>query len=124
MMWQMRQDAVRAFGPLQLRPIKALMLGFIARGMHHPKDISEVMDTVPPAISSMIKELEDKGYITRQLDPDDKRRVRLELTEAGRNVNEQMRTRWLATTTERLSQLSKSELEQFLVTTHKMLEVG
>ena len=100
------------------------MLGFIARGMHHPKDISEVMDTVPPAISSMIKELEDKGYITRQLDPDDKRRVRLELTEAGRNVNEQMRTRWLATTTERLSQLSKSELEQFLVTTHKMLEVG
>ena len=121
LMWSLRQDAIRAFEGLGIRPIKALLIELIARGMQHPKDLSEVLDTVPPSISAMVAELEDKGFIVRQIDPEDRRRVQLALTPEGESLRVKMREAWLETGKERLRDLEASELATLLTLYRKIL---
>ena len=110
LMWSLRQAAFRAFEPLGIRPIKALLLELIANGMAHPKDLSDVLDTVPPAISAMLGELEGKGLISRGTDPSDRRRVRLALTGKGERLRTTMRGLWRDTGQERLDRLDDADL--------------
>ena len=121
LMWSLRQDAIRAFEGMGIRPIKALLIELIARGMQHPKDLSEVLDTVPPSISAMVAELETKGFIARQIDPTDKRRIQLALTPEGETLRVQMREAWLETGRERLKDLKASELATLLTLYRKIL---
>jgi len=121
LMWSLRQDAIRAFEGLGIRPIKALLIELIARGMQHPKDLSEVLDTVPPSISAMITELENKGFIMRQIDPADRRRIQLALTPEGESLRVKMREAWLETGKERLRDLEASELATLLTLYRKIL---
>ena len=118
MMWQMRQDAVRAFEPLGMRPIKGLLLGLISGGLQHPKELSDVLETLPPAVSAMLSELEQKGLVKRTLDPSDRRRVMLELTPEGEALQGQMHSRWHQVSCERMAHLSDEELK-LLVKTFK-----
>ena len=120
-MWTMRQDAMRAFEPLGLRPIKALLLGLIAKGMQHPKHIADVMDTHPPAISNMVAELEEAGYIMRQIDPSDKRRIQLTLTEHGESFMLKLGEAWHKTSLERAKDLSDEELSTMITVFQKMM---
>lgn len=121
LMWSLRQDAIHAFESMGIRPIKALLIELIARGMQHPKDLSEVLDTVPPSISAMVAELESKGFIARQIDPADKRRVQLALTPEGETLRDQMREAWLKRGKERLRDLEVSELATLLTLYRKIL---
>ena len=124
MMWQMRQDAVRAFEPLGIRPIKGLLVGLIAGGLQHPKDIAEVLETLPPTVSAMLGELEQKGYVKRTLDPDDRRRVMLELTPAGQAIHLEMNQRWHEISLERMAHLSDEELSFLVKTFRKVMAVS
>lgn len=121
LMWLLRQEAVRAFEPLGIRPIKALLLELVARGMCYPKELSEVLDTVPPAISAMLAELEAKGWLSRAPDPDDRRRVRLELTASGRALLDEMRERWDRAGRTRLAHMSAEELRTLIALYRKLL---
>ena len=123
LMWALRQDAVRAFESLGVRPVKALLVELIARGMQHPKDLSEVLDTVPPTISAMLAELEERDLVSRTIDPSDRRRVQLELTPKGQELREQLREAWLDTGETRLSRLSHEEIAA-LVTIYQKLLAG
>lgn len=120
-MWTMRQDAMRAFEPLGLRPIKALLLGLIAKGIQHPKQLADFMDTHPPAISNMVAELEDSGYITRQIDSSDKRRIQLTLTEHGESYMLQLGEAWHKISLERAKDLSNEELSIMISVFQKMM---
>lgn len=122
LMWSLRQDAVRAFESLGVRPVKALLIELIARGLQHPKDLSDVLDTVPPTISAMVAELEAKGFIGRQIDPDDRRRVQLALTPDGEALREQMRVAWIETGKERMQALSVDELTMLVTLYRKILD--
>ena len=121
LMWALRQDAVRAFESLGIRPIKALLIELIARGMQHPKDLSEVLDTVPPTISAMLAELEERGMVGRTIDPADRRRVQLELTDKGQELRGQLRTAWIDISEARLNRLSHEEITTLVTIYQKLL---
>jgi DNA-binding MarR family transcriptional regulator len=124
LMWTLRQDALRAFEGLGVRPVKALLIELIARGMQHPKALAEVLDTVPSTISMMLSELESAGYIVRALDSEDKRRTLLTLTPAGDDLRRQLRERWQQTACRRVEVLSAEELAQLVAIYRKMLEAA
>lgn len=121
LMWSLRQDAVRAFEPLDLRPIRVLLLELIARGFSYPKDLADLLETVPPAVSNMLSELEGKGLLRRTPDPDDGRRIRLELTPEGHEVIDAVRERWGEVTEEGLGVLSVNELRTLVRIYRKLL---
>ena len=52
----------------------------------NPSEISERQGTSRNTISSLIRDLEEEGLIQRTLDPDDRRRFNIQLTDAGREL--------------------------------------
>ena len=54
------------------------------RGALNPSEISARQGTSRNTISSLIRDLEDEGLIERRLDPDDRRKFNIQLTDAGR----------------------------------------
>ena len=122
MMWILRQDAVRAFEPMGIRPFKALLIELIAKGMQHPKDLAEVMDTLPPTISTMLAELEQEDLVSRQIDSSDRRRIKLSLTAKGEALHKDMQGRWLELGSDRFKHLSTKEMETLYSLFSKLLE--
>ena len=79
-------------------------LGELAAGEH----------VAPPTMTKVVGKLEERGLVERQPDPDDRRVVRVRLTEAGQrhlDDNRQRRTTWLV---EQLASLPPDDLAQVL----------
>ena len=121
LMWTLRQDAAQAFGPLGFRTVRALFLEFVGRGCTQPKALAERLGIVPPAVSTIIAELSERGFLTRQGHPNDGRRVELSLTEAGERARAQLRDAWNGAGVKRLSSFSDEELETFVRLCRKLL---
>ncbi len=113
-MWFMRQNAIRAFEPFGIRPNKALLITLLAKGINHPKMISDALDIMPSACSAMIAELEEKAWIERSIDPNDKRKVQLKLTKTGQKLHEKMHASWTEVSRERLQGLSEEDIHSLL----------
>ena len=122
LMWSLRQAATRAFEPLDLRPIRVLLLELVARGFTYPKDLAELLETIPTAVSNMLSDLESRDLIRRTPDPDDGRRIRLELTQNGHDVLAEVRERWFDVTAEALTVLSDDELRTLVRIYQKLLK--
>ena len=63
----------------------------------------------PPSMTRIVNGLEDRGYVTRRSDPDDRRQSVVSLTDAGRQIlyaNRRRRDAWLAV---RLAELDPDE---------------
>jgi DNA-binding MarR family transcriptional regulator len=63
----------------------------------------------PPSMTRIVNGLEERGLVTRQPDPHDRRSARVSLTESGRQIllaNRQRRDQWLAV---RLAELEPEE---------------
>lgn len=54
------------------------------RGTMSPSQLADAMHVTTGRISAVLSALEKKGQIVRSVDPSDRRAVRVELTEAGR----------------------------------------
>jgi DNA-binding MarR family transcriptional regulator len=52
----------------------------------NPSEISTLQGTSRNTVSTLIRDLEDEGLIERTLDPNDRRRFNIRLTEDGRNI--------------------------------------
>jgi DNA-binding MarR family transcriptional regulator len=121
MMWVLRQAAVRALEPLGLRPLKALVLGMVAERTRTPGELAELLDTTPPMMSGLIADLEERGLIERRPDPDDRRRVRLELTEAGADTTERIAEFWVDAGRTQLQDLSDDDLRHLIAVYRKIV---
>lgn len=64
----------------------------------------------PPTITRLVRDLEDRGLVTREADPADKRVQRIQATAQGRRVLEEGRARRVATLTAALERLPAAEL--------------
>lgn len=117
-MWTLRQDAARAFDQLGFRTVRALLLEFVGRGHTQPKALAAMLGTVPPAVSTIIAELEERGLLLRRSNPHDGRRV---LTEAGEAARLELRHAWNQAGLKRLSGFSDEEFEVFLRLCRKLL---
>lgn len=73
----------------ELAPLELTAAQFVVLiNLHHqaestPADFCRLLDYDPGAMTRLIDRIEKKGFIRRVRNPDDRRSVRLELTEAG-----------------------------------------
>jgi len=55
----------------------------------NPTELCKAMNVTTPRITTILNDMEEKGYITRQISAHDRRRICVTLTEAGRaRINE------------------------------------
>ena len=87
----------------------------ILRAIHHGKqsvsDLARFGHISRPAISRTVDSLTSSGLVSRQQDSEDRRHVRLSLTEAGRDLLHGLHGDTHAWMADRLRKLSKDELE-------------
>jgi len=110
LVWQMRLDQQKAFEGLGVSPMQAFALMCVSEGIDQPSALAFVMDASPPGISQLLAGLEERDLVRRELDVSDKRKVRILLTEAGKDFLGQMRENWREVSRERYARLSPEEI--------------
>lgn len=94
------------------------------RGINTPAELSRQAQVDTGAMTRTLDRLEAKGFITRHRCPDDRRVVRVELTEAGNAVAEQILPAVATSLNAHLLDFSKTEIECLLKLLHRMLANG
>ncbi len=72
-------------------------------------EIAAVEQVQPPSMTRIVARLDEWGYVTRVVDPSDRRVARVAITEAGRDLLARSRTRKDAYLAQRVAELSASE---------------
>jgi DNA-binding MarR family transcriptional regulator len=88
-------------------------------------DLAAVEQVQPPSMTRIVARLEEWGYVTRVVDPDDRRVARAVITDTGRALLAQSRTRKDAFLTQRVSRLSdadRARLERVLPILEHLLD--
>lgn len=68
----------------------------------------------PPTVSVILRRMEEEGLVARQADPDDRRSVRVYLTDKGRNLDKENIERIKALDRIALSGVSEGEIETLM----------
>lgn len=79
-----------------------------AAGMS-PGDVADRLVLTPGSITSLLDTLERRGLVTRGPDPDDRRRVLVEITDAGRELVEQFVPEAVALQTAVMARVSEAD---------------
>ena len=79
--------------------------------------------TKPTTLTSVLDRLARRGYITRELDPSDRRSFRVSLTADGRGVADEVRTAVDDLERTALAAISDTDLAGFLAVTRALTEV-
>ena len=90
-----------------------VVLERIEGGAIYPRQLALSMMIAPSHISRMLEELGQFELITRSLDPEDSRRVRLLITEKGQNVLSATRITMSSIVQKALDGLEREDIETF-----------
>ena len=105
---RVRQEALSAGDDLTASRLAALAtierIGPVTLG-----DLAAVEQVQPPSMTRIAARLEEWGYVTRVVDPADRRVARAAITDAGRELLARSRTRKDAYLAQRVAELSVSE---------------
>jgi DNA-binding MarR family transcriptional regulator len=93
-----------------------LTLTSIFEGDHFPKMICKRLVTTPSDVSRILDKLEESGFVKRELDTEDSRRIKVSLTTAGLQVLEDARANVGDVMLHASGNLNNVELEQFTET--------
>lgn len=85
------------------------------RGELNPSEISDRQGVSRNAMSSLIRNLEDEKLVERRLDPDDRRRFNISLTDSGRDLVKQYARQHLETVGHCFSALTSDEQDTMLL---------
>jgi len=118
----LRRDAQKAVEGMGVTQMQAYAIMLLTEGHTQPSSLAEAMGTSPPVLSQILAGLEERGWISRHPDPQDRRRVRLELSEEGRAFHAQMQEHWRAASAPRYQQLSLEEVHTLIRLYRKMLQ--
>jgi DNA-binding MarR family transcriptional regulator len=72
-------------------------------------ELAAVEQVQPPSMTRIVARLDEWGYVTRVVDPADRRVARVAITDSGRELLARSRTRKDAYLAQRVAQLSASE---------------
>lgn len=122
LVWQMRLDQQKAFAGLGVSPMQAFALMCVSEGIDQPSGLAFVMDASPPGVSQLLAGLEERGLVRRELDANNKRKVRILLTEEGKHFLVQMRKNWREVSRERYARLSPEEITMLTQSYRKLTE--
>jgi len=91
---RLRREQSEGLAPLGLTPAQARALRIIARSEdEEPLRMTELADKlgiVPRSVTTVVDALEAAGLVARTQDPEDRRAILLQLTEAGTGMVEQI----------------------------------
>lgn len=89
---RLRRGSAAQLAPLGLTYGQAKLLHLVAVAGHPLRmaDIASHLEVVPRSVTTMVDGVEAAGLVTRRPDPDDRRSVLVELTSAGRRLQEQL----------------------------------
>lgn len=84
----------RQLEPIGITPAQARLLRAVAAYDEPPRmaDLAARMEVVPRAVTTLVDGLESSGWVRRAPDPTNRRVVRIEITEAGRETLRALRT--------------------------------
>jgi len=83
------------------------------RGALNVRELSAETGTRATTLTGVLDRLENRGYLTRELDATDRRSFRLPLTEAGREVAERVRSAVSDLERDTLARLSPTQIAGF-----------
>lgn len=118
----LRRDAQKAVEGMGVTQMQAYAIMLLVEGHTQPSGLAEAIGTSPPVLSQILASLEERGWISRRPDPADRRRVRLELTESGKEFHAQMQAHWRAASAPRYQGLSLEEVQTLIRLYRKMLQ--
>ena len=89
-----------------------------------PSEISDVTGISCARIAATLNSLEKKGYITRQIDQSDRRRILITLTEKGKQQEQESRRELIETIEKMLMQLGEHDAREYIRLTHKIAKLA
>lgn len=98
------------------------ILELVNAGLDRPSRLIEYFDVLPSTITFETDKLVGAGLLVRESVPDDRRVVRLRLTEEGRAVHRDTTEAINAVLRPRLDALTPDEAASFLATFHKIID--
>jgi len=119
--------AARLLDPVRLQVWESLGLGFpqlriLMRVLAHPgidvRGLATALGISPSAVSQQVDRLVAKDFLERNDDPEDRRHVRLQLTELGRQAAGEISRATRAQVEQVLVSLTEAELAEL----HRLLE--
>jgi DNA-binding MarR family transcriptional regulator len=115
-------DAIPPFDELGITPAQFYYIDQLARkGPCSLKDVTEGMGLSPASVSVMLKHLEERGLISRKVNPTDKRSFDLDPTRAGRSIFSKVDRYRKQKAQMFLSRLNETEQGQFLMLFEKTM---
>ncbi len=123
--FQRQGDEVPPFETYGISPAQVVYVDYLAR--HAPcslKQLTEGLGFRPASVSVMIKMLEQKNMISREVNPDDKRSIILSLSERGQRTYAKIDQFRKKKADALLAQLSDTEVETFLALLQKMVQTN
>ncbi|MFZ4181095.1 MarR family winged helix-turn-helix transcriptional regulator [Streptomyces pseudogriseolus] len=99
---------------LGITPAQSRLLRTLAHYSSPPRmaDLAERLEVVPRAVTTLVDGLETHGKVRRVPDPANRRVIRIELTDAGRETLRELRAARRAAAAEILAPLGEREREQ------------
>ncbi|PTL84882.1 MarR family winged helix-turn-helix transcriptional regulator [Vitiosangium sp. GDMCC 1.1324] len=97
-------------GELSLRQLTVLYS--IRDGISSPGQLARRMLVTPAVITGLLDRLERRGYVRRETEPDDRRRLRMVLTESGLAVGQEVRQALAQQMAAQFASASSSELKE------------
>lgn len=88
-----------------------VLLYRLGEGVTSPAELARRLLVTPAVVTKLVDRLARRGYVRREPDPDDRRRVRLVLTPSGRRVCEGVERELAVELAARLVTLSAAELD-------------
>jgi DNA-binding MarR family transcriptional regulator len=103
----------RHMEPLGITPAQSRLLRMVAHSDRPPRmaDLAQRLEVVPRAVTTLVDALEAHGSVRRAPDPDNRRVVRVELTDTGRATLRALRDARRAAAEEILAPLSGRQRE-------------
>lgn len=92
-------------------------------GEAYPKDLCEDMGVSTARIATILNQLEDRGYITREDDPDDSRQVVVKITDEGVDKAREMHNELLDYFANLLKKLGPEDAREYVRLQHKVLAI-
>lgn len=87
-------------------------------------ELSRVMDIGTGGIANLLNSLEKKGYITRMMNPDDRRGIKVSLSESGQRLVNAKEQEALNITAGLLVRLGKEDTGHLIRIYQKMLDIA
>ena len=90
---RLRRAQADRLAPFGLTPAQERALRIITRSEEPPRmtDLADRLGIVPRSLTTVIDALEQAGLVRREIDPQNRRAIRLHLTDHGLSVRDDMR---------------------------------